>query len=332
MSAVTLQAQRLSYFGKLPARGDFVKGVYNPQLLEVLDKWLSSAMELLSEDPRWKLIYDELPALRFICLGSRNSLAIAGHVCASRDASLRRYPFVTAVPLDVKAPLEFMGGAPLLLDECWHRMERGVDELISCAESDLDLKRFENTELAVETAFGEAAQYAAYDRFLKENSLLRIEQMLNAGGPQVSVRRLILAIGLLLQPVMTSAASYLEKGLSLPLPRNPVFQPLVAAYWLDLIAPFFANADFELVIFVCSINDRPRLVVGFNGLSPRSLQAVIHPQVYAQQNIEIDNAEWVEDNLHGSHEIYRLVSYLDQPQLPLRIILDAFREVFNAGG
>jgi type VI secretion system protein ImpM len=333
MNMVTLQAQRLCYFGKLPARGDFVKGAYNPQLLQVLDQWLSGTMELLSEDPRWKLIYDELPEVRFICLGSRNSLAIAGHVRPSRDASSRRYPFVTAVALDVKAPLEFMSGAPLLLDECWHRMARGVDELVSCAELDLDLKRFESMELAVGTAFAGGAPRAAYDRFLKEYSLLRVEQMLNTGdGGIVSMGRLILALGLLLQPVLTSAASHLEKGLTLPLPRDPVLQPLVASYWLDLIAPFFAHADFELMMFISSMGGQPRLIIGFNGMSPRSLQAVLHPQVYAEQNIQIDNPEWVQESIHSSHTIYKFVSYLDQPQLPLGIIQGAFREAFGGGG
>ena len=33
MSQSSLQTLQMSYFGKLPSRGDFVKGIYNPQLL-----------------------------------------------------------------------------------------------------------------------------------------------------------------------------------------------------------------------------------------------------------------------------------------------------------
>jgi type VI secretion system protein ImpM len=82
-----LQTQQLCYFGKLPGRGDFVKGLYNPQLIKVFDNWLSQTMEMLSEDPRWKIIYDNAAPIHFVCLGSRSRVAITGHLKASRDES-----------------------------------------------------------------------------------------------------------------------------------------------------------------------------------------------------------------------------------------------------
>lgn len=328
MSAVVLQAQQMSYFGKLPTRGDFVKGLHNPQLLRVLDNWVSQCMELLSEDPRWKLIYDSAAPLHFVCLGSRSRLAIAGHLQPSRDESSRRYPFLVAVPLDVDKAVDFMGGAPALLQPWWEMAARRTSELAASPDPDAELKRLEAMPLAIETAFKGSTRQAAYLDFVRSNSLLRIEQMLHFDGHKVSLRRLILALGLLLQPVMASAVSHLEKGLALPLPRDPASQPLVATLWLDLVTQFFARADFELVVCILPVEGRPRLVIGFNGLSPRTLQGVIHPQVYAEQNIEIDNPEWVEESIHSNYAMYKLVSYLDQPQLPLEIVLAAFREVF----
>ena len=51
---------RVGYFGKIPARGDFIKATDNAALITLLDNWLAQAMELLSNDPRWKDIYDAL--------------------------------------------------------------------------------------------------------------------------------------------------------------------------------------------------------------------------------------------------------------------------------
>lgn len=328
MSQPTLQTLQMSYFGKLPSRGDFVKGVYNPQLLQVLDNWLSQGMELLSEDPRWKMTYDSAAPMHFVCLGSRSRLAIAGHVRPSRDESSRRYPFLVAVPLDVEKTTEFMTGAPALLQPFWDMAARRVGELLVTSDPESGLKSLEAAPLAIETAFRGSEVQIGYSDFVRQTSLLRVEQMLNFDGHAVSLRRMTLALGLLLQPVMASAVSHLEKGLTLPLPRDPAWQPFVATYWLDLIAQFFAKADFELVLCIATVDDRPRLVIGFNGLSPRTLQSVMHPQVYTEQNIDVDNPEWVEDSVHNNYAMYKLVSYLEQPQLPLEIVLTAFREVF----
>ena len=36
----------VGYFGKIPSRGDFVKGSGNPALVKLLDDWLARAMDL----------------------------------------------------------------------------------------------------------------------------------------------------------------------------------------------------------------------------------------------------------------------------------------------
>ncbi|WP_150326518.1 type VI secretion system-associated protein TagF, partial [Enterobacter hormaechei] len=93
MSQTQLQ---LSYFGKLPSRGDFVKSANNVQLLDTLDRWLAQGMELLAEAPDWKSTYDSWKPVQFAFLGSQSKLAIAGTLMASSDLSSRRFPFLTA--------------------------------------------------------------------------------------------------------------------------------------------------------------------------------------------------------------------------------------------
>ena len=72
-SAVT--PTKVGYFGKLPSRGDFVKAADNSALIGLLDDWLAQSMELLSVDPRWKIIYDAVPPLHFVFMGPRSKRA-----------------------------------------------------------------------------------------------------------------------------------------------------------------------------------------------------------------------------------------------------------------
>ncbi len=328
MSQVALQAQQVSYFGKIPTRGDFVKGSYNPHLFKALDNWLSVTMERMAEDPRWKTVYDAAPSVRFVCLGSRSRLVIAGCILPSHDAASRRYPFVSATPLEVAHTSDFMTGAPILLQRYWNASMSAARELLQAPEADSALKQLEHMPMQIATVFKDNQERAQYDDFLRHYSLLRLEQLLTSDQHPVSVRRVILALGMLLQPVMASGVSHLEKGLTLPLPQDPTLRAPVASFWLDFISRFVARADFELVVFVCEIDGRPRLVVGFSGLAPSTLQSVLHPQAYVEHNIDIDNAEWVEDGVHSNYAMYKLVSYLEQPQLPLDVVMGAFREVF----
>ena len=45
----------IGYFGKIPSRGDFVKGSDNPALVKLLDDWLARAMRASVEDASARL-------------------------------------------------------------------------------------------------------------------------------------------------------------------------------------------------------------------------------------------------------------------------------------
>ncbi len=127
---------------------------------------------------------------------------------------------------------------------------------------------------------------------------------------------------------MSSGSSRLEKGLTLPLPADPLYRSLVASFWLELVSRFLQRADFELSLFLGRINGAERLVIGFNGASSRTLHSIISPLAYAEQNINIDDPEWVDQHVSTEYGMGKFVSYLDQPQLSLRVAVDTFREVF----
>lgn len=316
----------VSYFGKLPSRGDFVRTPESHQLMVLLDRWAGSGVELLAQDPGWKQLYDRAPPMHFAFLGSRSRLAIGGHFLPSRDATERRFPFLSATRLEVGQPLAFIGRSPLALARLWSSLARLGKQAVQAQDASDHLRELAESKVGVST---DPSEYEApFADFLDMQDIGSLQDLLRQSGhSQLVLKWTLPALGLLLQPVLTGAASQIDKALSLPLPRDPLYRPLVAAFWLDLVSGFIARADFELAILVKDV-DAPQLIIGFNGADGRTLQAALDPQVAAEQIIRVDDAEWVDDHVHGDYALNKLVSYLDHDDLSLRVARKAFGETF----
>ena len=104
--------ERNGYFGKIPARSDFIKVAHDAVLMGVLDDWLAQVMTRLPAAARWKLHYDAVAPVSFAFVGPKRRHALAGHVVASRDQSGRRYPFLMMRTLEVSDPAAFVALCP----------------------------------------------------------------------------------------------------------------------------------------------------------------------------------------------------------------------------
>ncbi|WP_262054380.1 type VI secretion system-associated protein TagF, partial [Burkholderia thailandensis] len=262
-------------------------------------------------------------------LGSKSRLAIAGHMIASHDASNRRFPFLAATALEVERPLTFLARSPLAFARLWSRAAAQMQSLLGPQEPPGALQALGDTQVPIDTGGPGSAHDGTFNDFVEHQTLFGLEQMLLASGHPVKLRGAMLALGSLLRPVMQSGTSHIERGLTLPLPTDPFYRSLVAAFWLELVAPFVSRADFELAIFIGTIAERERLIIGFNGASAKTLHSVVDPQTYAEHNIDIDDPEWIDAHAQNDHGISKLVSYLEQPQLSLRVGIDTFREAFT---
>ncbi|WP_295757659.1 type VI secretion system-associated protein TagF [Undibacterium sp.] len=325
MSNTTTQA-RIGYFGKIPSRGDFIKAADNLALIEVLDGWLAQTMALLAEDPRWKIGYDGAKPLDFAFIGPRKKRAIAGHIIASSDMAQRRFPFLTMSEMEIDEPTEFVSSSPIILSRLWNRLAMQGVGIVAAADPAIPLQTLAATKIELELRNN--AYDAAFSDFLDMQTLGALDRMLGQAGFQGNVRQLILALGMLLQPVMASNSSRLEKSLVLPLPNDPMYRYLVAAFWMHLITPFLARADFELALFFVQLEQHPAMVLGFSGASARSLQAILDPQIGKEHHISFDHAQWVEDQLGSDFGLKKFSSYLAQPDLSLKTTLDQFATTF----
>ena len=319
------QAARIGYFGKLPARADFIKAADNPALAQLLDSWLAEVMNRLSTAPRWKLHYDALRPLQFAFVGTRSRRAIGGPLAASCDASQRRYPFLSMSAIDVGEARGFVALSPLVLAPLWSALDVLAAEVLGAADPEPALQTLAATTVQLDA--GAAEHETTFTDFLDRHTLAGLEALLG----RAPLRRTILAVGLLLQPIRSSgahASGSLEKSLLLPLPQAPRARYLVAAFWLDLVAPFLHQADVELALFIVDIHDQPVLVIGFAGAAPETLQAIIDPECGADQQVGFDDTVWVDQLLASDAAVQKLSAYLDQGQLSLRSARELFHETF----
>ena len=316
----------VGYFGKIPSRGDFVKGSDNPALVKLLDEWLARAMDLMMADAHWKTNYDAVAPLHFVIAGPRRRHAIAGHIVASSDASGRRFPFLMMGMLDVAEPDAFVPSAPLLLGRLWSRLESLSRGVTAAVDADAPLRAAAGQ--VVELDLQPDAHAAAFTDFVELQSLDTLQALLAQAGYAGSVRQVLLALGMLLQPVLASSTSRLEKSLVLPLPADPLYRGLVGAYWMHAIAPFLARADFELALFVTRIGARPRLVLGFGGASAQTLQAIMDPQAGSERHIAFDDLAWVEDQVDSDYAVDKVSRHLKRSDVSLKSALDALCAAF----
>lgn len=315
----------LLYFGKVPSRGDFIRSALHPAFVDHLDRWQSQVMERLAADPRWKLVYDEAPAVAFSILGSSNRLGLAGHWLPSSDTSGRRFPFVAASVFDLPAARGHMALVPQALQRLWPRVEQ-VCRVAHAATAMEHAQASLNTPLDAEVDLARAA--LSVEDFLDSHTLASLEQMLQAAAHPVSLRQALMALGLLLGPAMAQGAGRLNKLLCLPLPGEPSVQGGVAAFWLQAVLGFFERHDLELGLFIVGRGASADLLVGFQGASAIAMLAAIDPMAAQQHTVTLDGSEWVEQEVLQDAGLRKLSNYLRDPGLSLSQALQIYREVF----
>ncbi|MCR5883319.1 type VI secretion system-associated protein TagF [Rhizobacter sp. J219] len=319
-------AAQALYFGKLPSRGDFVRSSAGSALIHSIDQWMSQTLELLAEDTRWKIVYDAASPVHFAILGTQSNAGLVGHMVASQDASGRRFPFVLAASFEVGEPLQFLPYSPQALSPLWGRL----DSQVRVAQQASDFTEVQDQLLGpLEVEMQTTALRESYKAFAQQLTIERLEASLTAAGAApVSFRQTALALGLLLQPVLSQGHADLNKGLLLPLPRDPMQLPHVLTMWVDLISRFFARTSAETAIFVTMHGPQPVLVMGFHGASPLTLRSVLDSDASRNDNVTVTDAEWVEDWIGSDYGLRKLSNHLRDPSLSLAAAVDLFRETF----
>ena len=316
--------ERIAYFGKIPGRSDFIRQPAGLSMTGALDAWLGMVMERLGTGDHARLRYDAMAPVHVAFVGTRRRHAVAGHLVASRDRAGRRYPFLLMHAMDVDEPAAFVAQCPLALQPLWTRMAALAQGAVAHATHGTPatpsaLDAIGSAEVEIDG--GCASAMAA---FLATGTAASLASLLGT-----DVRRLMLALGLLLQPVLQSGVQQVARSLALPLPADPLARCHVAAFWMELIVPFLRRADVELSLLITTLEDKPTLVVAFSSACVRTLHALIDPALRAAQIVDVGDAAWVDDAVGADVAVRTLATYLEQAQLPLRLARELFLQAFT---
>ncbi|WP_374328899.1 type VI secretion system-associated protein TagF [Azonexus sp.] len=313
-------------FGKIPSRGDFIKGGGQHQLIQVLDKWVTQAMEQLSEDPRWKTAYDNAVGIDFVFAGARSRISVVGHIRPSSDASGRRFPFITAGTIERDDALVFRC-APVALVQIFGELAGVCEAGLQGAEVASLLTTLEGIDAAGE--FARSLQSDPLGNFVRRTTLEILAAMLGCSDCS-PVRRTILAIGLLMRPLLGQGNAVVDKELVFALPRDERSRNLVAGLWIYLVTAFLRKSGVEAQFLIQRAPQAPRLVIGFNGSSAAALTAAITPESGSERVISLVDPEWVDQQLAANREygLAKLSAYLEQPAITLELAIQTFREVY----
>lgn len=316
-----------TYFGKVPARGDFIKGSGNALLIGRLDQWVSESMALLANDPRWKIMYDDLPHVQFAFVGARSRMSVIGHLKSSMDSSQRRFPFLTAAAINRDDSLLFRCG-PISFSSVWSQLHDAADVAFESDDPAASLDNLSHFDCAATVQA--SLQADPLGSFVRNATIEQLEQLLSTPDRRVDVRRIILAIGLLLSPTLENHDLQIDKGLMLPLPDDAAQRDQVAGLWVYLVTAFLRHTGCELQLLIGRCHHQPCLVIGFQGASPRTLLSLLAPLSKDTSTVILEDPEWVEshESLQNHYGIAKLSAYLQQPALTLEDAVNTFREVF----
>jgi type VI secretion system protein ImpM len=165
--------------------------------------------------------------------------------------------------------------------------------------------------------------------FVRRTTLDTLAAMLGLANTE-PLRRIILAIGVLMRPILGQGTVSIEKDLVLPLPADDRYRNLVAGLWLYLVTAFLRRTTVEMQVVIERGSERPRLVLGFNGTSPITLLEGLAPETTIGRNIMLIDPEWIDAQaeLDNDYGVAKLSAYLGQPAITLELAINTFREVF----
>ncbi|MGP5371933.1 type VI secretion system-associated protein TagF [Psychrobacter alimentarius] len=318
----------LVYFGKLPARGDFVRARSHISEINTIDEWVSQALAV-SENISSENLFDQkndkkITHLNFSHVNTRSNEIITGVLVPSHDSGNRNYPLIGFGVHHIDKPKNWMNYLPVKSSSLWN----DTYETLSMAKSQTDsaqvMDYLNHRQLTIDN---NASTY--YYDFINTTTLHDIAILMNIDKSQLIQQ--IIATGLLFLPTFTKGFNGLNKAICWSLTSDIESSIYMATFWHDLINGFYQPHQLYLNTYVYQVSNGYRLLLSFTKPDGQILEKILRDESqYPQDWVVIAHSDWTKSYIDDDIGLTRFNKILLQDSLYLYDTRQLFKKTFLA--
>lgn len=307
------------YYGKSPARGDFLKSKGQYALIQLLDQWITEALEQVIYTADFEKNYAAFAPLDFFIANTEKNILLVANMIASEDSSGRKFPMVLCHGLEVLKLNQYLSYLPhtyqsVLIDLCC--MNQALRKI---TDANILMAQLSNLESKISVV-----SYAQSQNFLSQHTLHSLAQLMKINLTQLI--QSMLALGLLLQPILSQGIDRLNKILILPL-NNSLSCYEIALFWISLIHQFLPFKKANLLIGILH-QDKPLLFFGFQGINIKALSDLFQNNLISERWVSLVETNWLDDYLDKNEMLKLLEEQLNQHEISLDQAIQLFTHSF----
>ena len=318
----------LVYFGKLPARGDFVRARAHINETNIIDQWVSQALttssSILNESAVSDEFFQEPDFLNFSHVDTATNQIITGVLIPSHDSSDRKYPLIGFGVIHLDKPKSWTNYLPIKSLTLWD----DIYATLSAAKAQSDNTQVtDNLNDCLLTIDNNASTH--YYDFINTMTLQDISVLMGINKQQLVQQ--IIATGLLFLPTFTKGFNGLNKSICWTLTSDKASAIHMATFWHDLISGFYQPHQICLNTYLYRTSNHYRLLLSFTKPDGRVLsQLTSSGDTKPDDWVWIANSDWTQGYIEEDIGLTRFNKVLLQDNIYLYDTRQLFKKTFLA--